>query len=142
FYGGVFAGEYKCHFYFYDHYYGFDDALYAALRLIKILERTTRTLSDIMSDVPFYQATGEIEIPFPDDKKYEVADKIKNNLRRLYFVNEMDGARVKFRDLPDTWGLMRASGTFPKVEIFAWARTKENVVAAKEILMKEVQKHL
>jgi len=142
FYGGVFAGEYKCHFYFYDHYYGFDDGIYAALRLVKILEKTTEPLSKIMGDVPFYHSTGEIEIPIQDDRKFEVQEKIKNELRRRYFVNEMDGARVKFRDLPDTWGLMRASGTFPKLEIFAWARTKENVIAAKETLMKEVQKYM
>jgi len=142
FYGGVFAGEYKCHFYFYDHYYGFDDALYAALRLIKILERTTRPLSDIMSDVPFYHASGEIEIPFPDERKYEVVDKIKNNLRRLYFVNEMDGARIKFRDLTDTWGLIRASGTFPKLEVFSWAKEQKDMINAKEVLLAEVQKYM
>lgn len=142
FYGGVFAGEYKCHFYFYDHYYGFDDGIYAALRLVKTLEKTKDPLSKIMSDVPFYHATGEIEIPIPDDRKFDVQEKIKSELRLRYFVNEMDGARVKFRDLPDTWGLVRASGTFPKLEVFAWARDRENVAAAKEILMKEVQKHI
>lgn len=142
FYGGVFAGEYKCHFYFYDHYYGFDDGIYAALRLAKILEKTEDPLSKMMSDVPFYYATGEIAIPIPDDRKYDAQDKIKNELRRRYFVNEMDGARVKFRDMPDTWGLIRASGTFPKLELFAWARDRENMVLAKEILMREVQKYI
>ncbi|MDP2734993.1 MAG: phosphomannomutase/phosphoglucomutase, partial [bacterium] len=111
FYGGVFAGEYKCHFYFYDHYYGFDDAIYAALRLVKILEKTTKPLSEIMSDVPFYHSSGEVEIPVPDERKFDLQEKIKNELRKRYFVNEMDGARVKFRDMTDTWGLMRASGT-------------------------------
>jgi len=142
FYGGVFAGEYKCHFYFYDHYYGFDDALYAAIRMIKILEKTDKPLSEIMSDVPFYHATGEIEIPFPDEKKFDVQEKIKNELRKRYFVNEMDGARVKFRDLQDTWGLLRASGTFPKLEVFSWAKEEKNMVKAKEILLEEVKKYL
>lgn len=139
FYGGVFAGEYKCHFYFYDHYYGFDDALYAALRLAKILEKTEEPLSKILSDVPFYHATGEIEIPLSDERKFGVAEKIKNELRKRYFVNEMDGARVKFKDLPDTWGLVRASGTFPKLEVFSWSKTRENMVRAKEILLNEVK---
>jgi len=142
FYGGVFAGEYKCHFYFYDHYYGFDDAIYAALRLVKILEKTDRPLSEIMSDVPFYHASGEVEIPVPDDKKFDLQEKIKNELRKRYFVNEMDGARVKFRDMTDTWGLMRASGTFPKLEVFSWAKTKEDMIKAKEIMMEEVKKFL
>jgi phosphomannomutase len=110
--------------------------------LVKILEKTKEPLSKIMADVPFYHSSGEIEIPIQDDRKFDVQEKVKNELRRRYFVNEMDGARVKFRDLPDTWGLMRASGTFPKLEVFAWARTKENVVTAKEILMKEVQKYI
>ncbi|NIT04357.1 phosphomannomutase [Candidatus Saccharibacteria bacterium] len=142
FYGGVFAGEYKCHFYFYDHYYGFDDALYAALRLVKILEKTDRPLSQIMSDVPFYHASGEVEIPVPDERKMMVQEKVKNELRKRYFVNEMDGARVKFRDMPNTWGLMRASGTFPKVEVFSWAKERQHMEKAKEILLGEVQKHL
>lgn len=141
FYEGAFAGEYKCHFYFYDHYYGFDDALYAAMRLIKILERKEEPLSQIMADVPFYRATGEIEIPMADDHKFQVAEKVKNSLRKRYFVNEMDGARVKFRGMEDTWGLVRASHTTPKLEVFAWARTTENMVKAKEILMEEVRKY-
>jgi len=140
FYEGAFAGEYKCHFYFYDHYYGFDDALYAALRLIKILERKEEPLSQLMSDIPFYRATGEIEIPMADDRKFSVALNVKNSLRKRYFVNEMDGARVKFKGMEDTWGLVRASGTTPKLEVFAWARTIENMVKAKEILLAEVKK--
>jgi phosphomannomutase/phosphoglucomutase len=142
FYGGVFAGEYKCHFYFYDHYYGFDDAIYAALRIVKILEKTDKSLSEIMSDVPFYQASGEVEIPIPDERKFSIQEKIKNELRKRYYVNEMDGARVKFRDMPHTWGLMRASGTFPKLEVFSWAKERGNMMKAKEILLNEVQKHL
>lgn len=142
FYGGVFAGEYKCHFYFYDHYYGFDDALYASLRLIKILEKTEEPLSQVMSDIPFYHATGEIQIPFADDRKYEAAEKIKNALRRRYFVNELDGARVKFKDMEGAWGLVRASGTFPAIEVFAWAKREEDMIKAKEILLGEVQKYL
>jgi len=140
FYEGAFAGEYKCHFYFYDHYCGFDDALYAAMRFIKILERREIPLSQIMTDVPFYRSSGEIEIPIPDERKYVVEEKVKNSLRERYFVNEMDGARVKFRGMPDTWGLVRASGTFPKLEIFAWAKGEENMIKAKEILLEEVQK--
>lgn len=141
FYEGAFAGEYKCHFYFYDHYYGFDDALYAAMRFLKILERMDGPLSEIMSDVPFYKATGEIEIPTPDERKFQVSERVKNSLRKRYYVNEMDGARVKFKGLEDTWGLIRPSGTTPKIEVFAWARTDENVIKAKEILLGEVQKY-
>jgi len=140
FYGGAFAGEYKCHFYFNDHYCGFDDGLYAAMRLVKILEREEKPLSKMMSDVPFYKSTGEVEIPMPDERKYIVEEKVKNSLRKRYFVNEMDGARVKFKGLEDTWGLVRASGTFPKLEIYAWAKSLENMIKAKETLLEEVQK--
>ncbi|MEX1061922.1 MAG: phosphomannomutase/phosphoglucomutase [Patescibacteria group bacterium] len=142
FYGGVFAGEYKCHFYFYDHYYGFDDGVYAALRAAKILEKTDKPLSQLMADVPFYRSTGEVEIPLTDERKYDVQERVKNELRKRYFVNEMDGARVKFRDMEDTWGLMRASGTYPKLEVFAWSRTQENMIKAKEILISQVQQFM
>ena len=64
---------------------------------------------------------------------------VKNVWGKRYFVNEMDGARIKFRDMEDTWGLMRASGTYPKLEVFAWARTQENMIKAKEILVAQVQ---
>ncbi len=110
--------------------------------MVKILEKTKDPLSKIMADVPFYHATGEIEIPVPDERKFGVQEKIKNELRRRYFVNGMDGARVKFRDMPDTWGLIRASGTFPKLEIFAWARAEDNMITAKGILLEEVKKYL
>jgi len=56
-------------------------------------------------------------------------------------VNEMDGARVKFRGMEDTWGLVRASHTTPKLEVFAWARTAENMVAARDTLMEEIRKY-
>ena len=110
--------------------------------MVKILEKIEKPLSEIMSDVPFYQASGEVEIPMPDEKKFNVQEKVKNELRKRYYVNEMDGARVKFRDLPNTWGLMRASGTFPKLEVFSWAKNQENMIKAKEILLEEVQKHV
>ncbi|GAG26075.1 unnamed protein product, partial [marine sediment metagenome] len=48
----------------------------------------------------------------------------------------------KFRDMPHTWGLMRASGTFPKLEVFSWAKERGNMMKAKDILLGEVQKHL
>lgn len=143
FYGGLFAGEYKGHTFFADHYFGFDDAVYAAARFAVIASQAAVPVSKFMADVPFYDATGEIIIPCSDGTKFEVVERVKNELRRKFFVNELDGARVKFRDgFEDTWGLVRASNTYPKIGIFVWAKSWENVKRGRDILVSLVNKYL
>jgi len=142
--GGLFAGEYKGHMFFADHYYGFDDAVYAAGRVVRILQSTQKPLSKIMAGAPSYKSTGEIVIPCPDEKKFFVEKKVGEALRKNYYVEDLAGdVRVKFRDgLKDAWGLVRNSDTTPAMQVYAWAKNDRDLERVRDIMVKEVQRHL
>jgi phosphomannomutase/phosphoglucomutase len=118
--GAVFTGEMSGHIFFADEYYGFDDAVYAAARLLRILSNTARPLSALLADVPRYHTTPEIRVPCPDDRKFDVVAQLVEQFKQRYEVVDVDGARVLF---PDGWGLVRASNTQPVLVLRAEART-------------------
>jgi phosphomannomutase/phosphoglucomutase len=106
----VFTGEMSGHMFFADEYYGYDDAFYAAGRLLRILSHTTETLSELLAPIPKYYATAETRVPCADQVKFDVVGKLVNHFRHSYQVVDVDGARVLFED---GWGLVRASNTQP-----------------------------
>ncbi|REJ75425.1 MAG: phosphomannomutase/phosphoglucomutase [Acidobacteria bacterium] len=106
--GSVLAGEMSGHIFFADRFYGFDDAAYAGARLLEILSKTDRTLSELLVDVPETFSTPEIRIPCPEDRKKEVVDSIAEIFSEAHEVDSTDGARIKF---DNGWGLVRASNT-------------------------------
>lgn len=121
--GSPLAGEMSGHIFFADQYYGYDDALYAALRLLEILSRGD-TLSSIAERVPTYVSTPEIRIDMPDEKKFKIVEEIKTVFKRSYDVIDIDGARVNF---PDGWGLIRPSNTQPVLVMRFEARSKKRL---------------
>ena len=104
------AGEMSGHMFFADRYFGFDDATYASLRLLEILSRTDQPLSALLADVPETFTTPEIRVECPDDKKFDVVERITAHFKKDYDVIDIDGMRVLFGD---GWGLVRASNTQP-----------------------------
>jgi phosphomannomutase/phosphoglucomutase len=120
--GAVFTGEMSGHMFFADEWYGFDDAVYAAARLLRILSHTDRPLSLLLADVPRYYATPEVRVPCPDDRKFAVVDQLVRQFKQRYEVVDVDGARVLF---PDGWGLVRASNTQPVLVVRAEGTTPE-----------------
>ncbi|HHV61309.1 MAG TPA: phosphomannomutase/phosphoglucomutase [Firmicutes bacterium] len=118
--GAVFTGEMSGHMFFADEYYGFDDALYASARLLRILSNTDATLSELLGDVPKYPATPETRVPCPDREKFNVVRSIQEHFKALYPVIDIDGARIIF---PSGWGLVRASNTGPELVVRAEAKT-------------------
>jgi len=106
----VLAGEMSGHLFFADRYFGYDDALYAACRLLEILSRDKRPLSSYLEDLPPAVATPEIRVACPEEKKFKVVEKVLSFFRQTYPVIDVDGARVIF---PEGWGLVRASNTSP-----------------------------
>jgi phosphomannomutase/phosphoglucomutase len=106
----VLAGEMSGHMFFADRYYGFDDAVYAAARLVELLSRSERPLSALVDDLPVMHNTPEIRWPCPDDIKFEVVKRALAYFRRDHQVVDVDGARVSFAG---GWGLVRASNTGP-----------------------------
>ena len=104
-----FAGEMSAHLFFADRFYGFDDALYAAVRLIGGVLRSGASLADFRDSLPAVVNTPEIRFPCPEDRKAGVIDEVKGRLRgQDAEVNDIDGVRVRTED---GWWLLRASNT-------------------------------
>ena len=104
------AGEMSGHMFFADGYYGYDDALYGAARLLRILADSGRTVRELLSDVPEFVSTPEIRVDCGDDVKFGIVDRAVAYFRSRYDVIDVDGVRVLFGD---GWGLIRASNTQP-----------------------------
>ncbi len=104
------AGEMSGHMFFADNYFGYDDAIFAALRLVEILSNAKKTLSGLTDEIPSYFTTPEIRIDCPDEKKFNLVNEVKEIFRKTHSIIDVDGVRVSF---PDGWGLLRASNTQP-----------------------------
>jgi len=120
------GGEMSGHIFFADRYFGYDDAIYAALRLLEILSQTGKQISSLLSDVPQTFATPEIRIDCPDDKKAEVVKKIKNHYRNTPGVIDIDGVRIPFKE---GWALVRSSNTQPIIVLRFEASSSEALQA-------------
>ena len=103
------AGEMSGHIFFADRYYGYDDALYAALRLVDIVARSDNTLAAMRDTLPQMVNTPEIRFDVPEDRKFAIAQEVQERLRQSSAsVSTIDGVRVRTRD---GWWLLRASNT-------------------------------
>jgi phosphomannomutase/phosphoglucomutase len=116
------AGEMSGHMFFADRYYGFDDALYAACRLMEIVAQSGQPLSAQLADLPETFTTPEIRVECPDDSKFEVVRRVTERFRRTHSILDVDGVRVLF---PEGWGLVRASNTQPVLVLRFEASTPE-----------------
>lgn len=106
---GHLAGEMSGHMFFGHRYFGFDDALYASCRFAEIVSKTTKKVSELISDLPKVVTTPEIRVDCDEDKKFKIVEKLKGEFSG-YNVNTIDGVRVTF---DSGWGLVRASNTQP-----------------------------
>jgi phosphomannomutase/phosphoglucomutase len=120
------AGEMSGHLFFADRHFGYDDAIYAALRLIEILVREGKTIGELLADLPRTHVTPELRLDADDAIKFLIVDAV----RRHYLdklgrerVLELDGARIQF---PNGWGLVRASNTQPALVVRFEADTLEH----------------
>ena len=114
------AGEMSGHMFFKERYFGYDDAIYASLRLVEIIAAAGQPLSRLLADLPPTISTPEIRIECPDEKKFIIASRAAEYFRRHYDVIEIDGVRVRF---PEGWGLVRASNTQPALVLRFEARS-------------------
>ncbi|MEN6624558.1 MAG: phosphomannomutase/phosphoglucomutase [Smithella sp.] len=106
------GGEMSGHIFFADRYFGYDDAIYAALRLLEILSQTGENIHSLLADIPQTYCTPEIRVDCPDDKKAAVVDKIKNHYRNINGLIDIDGVRIPFKE---GWALVRSSNTQPVI---------------------------
>lgn len=122
--GALLAGEMSGHMFFKERYFGYDDAVYASLRLLEILAKSGNALSSLLADLPPSVSTPEIRVDCPDDKKFIIAQRATEYFRRHYDVIDVDGVRVKF---PEGWGLIRASNTQPALVLRFEARSQDKL---------------
>ncbi len=130
------GGEMSGHIFFADRYFGYDDAIYASCRLVELLSKTDKKLSQLLSDVPKTFITPEIRVDCADEIKFKVVETVKEALRRDYPVIDVDGVRVKFKD---GWGLVRASNTQPALVLRFEALTQDRLGEIKNLIEKKVQ---
>ena len=116
------AGEMSGHMFFADRYYGFDDALYAACRLIEIVAKDGQPLSGQLADLPKTVTTPEIRFDCPDELKFDVVRLASAELQSRHKTVDVDGVRVLF---PEGWGLVRSSNTQPVLVMRFEATTPE-----------------
>lgn len=135
--GAALAGELSGHIFFKHRFYGFDDALYAALRLLEIMSKSGKKVSELLEGVPNMYSTPEIRIDCPEEIKFEIAERVKNELKKEYEVNDIDGVRVEFAD---GWGLVRASNTQPALVLRFEAETMERLAEIRKIIEDKIEK--
>lgn len=120
------AGEMSGHMFFAEGFYGHDDALYGAARLLRLVAADGRAVHEMLADVPKFVSTPELRVDCPDERKFAVVNAAVRHFRERYDVVDVDGVRVLFGD---GWGLIRASNTQPVLVTRYEARTPERLAA-------------
>jgi phosphomannomutase/phosphoglucomutase len=120
------AGEMSGHMFFAEGWYGFDDAMYGAARLLRIAADTGQTVKQMMAGVPKFISTPEIRVDCADDLKFGIVEKAREHFASLHDVIDVDGVRVLYGD---GWGLIRASNTQPVLVMRFEARTQDQLDA-------------
>ena len=135
------AGEMSGHIFFADRFFGFDDAIYASARLMEILSRSDKKISEMFSGLPKTYNTPEIRIYASDEVKFKIVEDVKKELAKEYPVIDVDGVRAIF---PAGWGLVRASNTQEALVLRFEADTEEDLKSiqdeVKQVVEKVIQK--
>ena len=134
--GASLAGEMSGHIFFADKYYGFDDALYASIRLINILANSSKSLAQMRAELPKTFSTAEIRIETSEEKKFAIVEDLKNLLHKNNekFV-DIDGIRAQSSE---GWWLIRASNTQPVLVARCEANSQQNLEKMKNNLREKL----
>jgi|TARA_B110000263_G_scaffold248429_1_gene263311 phosphomannomutase/phosphoglucomutase len=128
-----FAGEMSGHIFFADDFYGFDDAVYVALRLAQLISRGDKKLSEYTAEIPVYYSTPELRMECKDDiEKFEIAEKATAYFTQKYDCITVDGVRIQFGD---GWGLVRASNTQPVLVCRFEAQTQARMEEIQDLVL-------
>ncbi len=132
------AGEMSGHIFYADDYFGFDDAIYVSGRLLQLLSKTDKKLSEIADEIPRFESTPEIRIEATDEDKFNVVADLAEYFKSKYETIDIDGARVLFGD---GWGLVRASNTQPVLVLRFEAKSKERLNGIIEIFKAKLHEY-
>ena len=134
-----FGGELSGHVFFRDKFNGYDDGIYAGLRLIEILTKTNKSIEQLLEGIPEYESTPEIKIPTEDNIKFKVIDNIKKYCQeKKYNILLIDGVKVFFDDAS---ALVRASNTGPNITTRFEAKTKEKLEIIQNEFINLIEKY-
>jgi phosphomannomutase/phosphoglucomutase len=130
------AGEMSGHMFFAERWFGFDDAVYAGMRLVELLTRSKQTLAELYDTLPVLYNTPEIRMTCPDDAKFEVVKRAQGWFRERYEIVDIDGVRVLFKENGKSvgWGLIRASNTGPVLVLRFEADSNERLAEIKALV--------
>ena len=131
------GGEMSGHIFFADDYFGYDDAIYVAARIVQTLSRTDQKLSQLKAELPKYYSTPEMRLEAEsDEEKFRIAKEAVAYFTENYDCNTVDGVRIKFGD---GWGLVRSSNTQPVIVCRFEANTAERMEEIRSIVMNKLQ---
>jgi len=134
--GAPLAGEMSGHIFFADRYYGYDDALYAAVRLISYVGRSGKSLADLRDELPSVINTPELRFPCDESRKVPVVEEVKARLAATDAkVDDCDGVRVL---TDDGWWLLRASNTQDVLVARCESQTQEGLERLKQALVDQL----
>jgi phosphomannomutase/phosphoglucomutase len=133
------GGEVSGHMFFAEDYYGVDDGILAACKIIEIAAKHDGPLSKLFDSVPHLHATPELKALCPDAEKFRVIDELARELKRRYETIDIDGARVLFPG--GGWGLVRASNTNPYLTLRFEAATAEQIEAMKRVIYDALRRY-
>ena len=134
--GAPLAGEMSGHIFSADRWYGFDDAIYVAVRLLGVLGRAPETLADMLDRLPPVFNTPELRLPCEEERKFAIVEEVRERLRRRGAeMVEIDGVRVR---TPEGWWLLRASNTQAVVTARAEASTEDGLKRLTQQLAEEL----
>jgi phosphomannomutase/phosphoglucomutase len=131
------AGEMSGHIFFADRYFGHDDGIYAACRMLEIMDKTGKSPSQLIADVPKTFSTPEIRMECPEDKKPSIVSEMTKIFKRTNNVIDIDGARILY---DDGWGLIRSSNTQPVLVLRFESYTEDGLLRIKNEIESELQK--
>ena len=135
--GALLSGEMSGHIFFADRYFGYDDALYAAVRLLSCLSQSDESLADIRKSLPQPINTPELRFPCSEERKFEVVEEVRDRLAEAGAnVSDIDGVRVL---TDDGWWLLRASNTQDVLVVRCEAETPEGLERLKTALIKQAR---
>ena len=135
--GALLAGEMSGHMFFKHRWPGFDDGIYASLRLVELVSKSGKPLSTWLDDMPKTFSTPEIRVECPDEIKFKVVERVKQALSGGPEVIDVDGVRV---DYPDGWGLVRASNTQPALVMRFEAQSAARRDEIRDLIEGEIEK--
>jgi phosphomannomutase/phosphoglucomutase len=135
--GALLAGEMSGHIFFAHRYFGYDDAIYSAARLVELLSHSDQPLARHVDSLPRFYNTPEIRYELPDEIKFDVVKRFVARMKRDHEVVDVDGARVTW---PDAWALVRASNTQPALVMRFEATSPPRLGEVRSFIESELKK--